>query len=116
MALVVAKTGVGTLRESAAERMDSVPSKEIDAQVRRIPEKVPDVLSVDEVHAHRFGPYLVINITLGIDGALSVTRGDAIAHTVEAPRRDSMGMLRKVYIHYHAGHTPKQGYPIQQRQ
>ncbi|MFC1765831.1 cation transporter dimerization domain-containing protein [Planctomycetota bacterium] len=80
--------------------MDSVPSKIIDAQVRRIAQKVSDVISVDEIHTHRFGPYLVINITIGIDGDLNVTQGDAIAHTVEAELRASIDMLRKVYIHY----------------
>ncbi|MFC1765825.1 cation diffusion facilitator family transporter [Planctomycetota bacterium] len=103
VAIIVTKTGVDILRESAAELMDSVPSKKIDAQVRKIAQKVPDVISVDEVHAHRFGPYLVINLTISIEGNLNITRGDAIAHTVEAELCDNIDMLRKVYIHYHAG-------------
>jgi hypothetical protein len=32
------------------------------------------VLRVESVHTHRFGPYFMANVTIAIDGALSVSR------------------------------------------
>ncbi|MDZ7923684.1 MAG: cation transporter dimerization domain-containing protein [Marinagarivorans sp.] len=40
------------------------------------------IKQIDEVSAHRFGPYLVINITVCVDGRLTV-REDQIATCVE---------------------------------
>jgi divalent metal cation (Fe/Co/Zn/Cd) transporter len=43
----------------------------------------------------------MVNITIGIDGALSVAQGDVIADAVEAYLADRITMLRRVYVHYH---------------
>lgn len=101
VAVIVVKTGIDILRESASDLMDSVPGRELDQQVRGILSRIPEVRSVDEVHAHRFGPYYVLNITLGIEGDLSVRKGDEIAHRAEGELRSGIDMMRKVYIHYH---------------
>jgi len=101
VAVIVVKTGVDILRESASDLMDSVPSREIDLQIRTLVKKIPGVLTVELVHAHRFGPYLIANITIGIDGRQTVDEGNAIADAVELYLCEKIDMLRKVYIHYH---------------
>ena len=53
------------------------------ARIRSVLDRIPDIRSVEEIHAHRFGPYFVINLTIGIDGAMDVRSGDAIATRVE---------------------------------
>lgn len=105
VAIVVAKTGIDILRESAQELMDTVPSKDIDAQIRASIAEVPRVQTVEAVHAHRFGPYFVANVTIGVDGGLSVDKGNEIAHAVERHLYEKVDMLRKVYIHYHPAQT-----------
>ena len=107
VAIIVVKTGAGILRESANELMDSVPSREIDTQIRGLIEKMPGVLTVESVHAHRFGPYFIANITIGIDGSQTVDKGDEIADSVEHYLYGRVDMLRKVYIHFHPAHTGK---------
>jgi cation diffusion facilitator family transporter len=101
VAVIVVKTGVDILRESAMELMDSVPSKEIDARIRDLLNSVSEVKTVESVHAHRFGPYLVANVTLGVDGDLTVSKGDAIADEAERTLYREIPMLKRVYIHYH---------------
>ncbi len=101
VAVIVAKTGTDILRESSAQLMDSVPSREIDTQIRALLEDFKDVATVELVHSHRFGPYLVANLTIGIDGNISVLEGDKIADRVEERLVDSIDMLRRVYVHYH---------------
>jgi cation diffusion facilitator family transporter len=107
VAILVAKTGIDILRESSADLMDAVPGAEIDQQVRGLLDAFPDVKEVESVHAHRFGPYFMVNITIGIDGALSVAQGDVIADAVESYLADRITMLRRVYVHYH----PARGAP-----
>ena len=101
VAVIVAKTGLDILREASSDLMDNVPSKEIAAQIHELLDDVGEIKSIEDIHAHRFGPYLVVNLTIGIDGNLSVKDGDKIADTVESTLISGLEMLRKVYVHYH---------------
>jgi divalent metal cation (Fe/Co/Zn/Cd) transporter len=56
---------------------------------------------VEDVRGHRFGPYLVLNVTIGVDGRLSVSEGDAIATQVEDTVRREINYVRDVHVHYH---------------
>lgn len=101
VALIVAKTGLDILREASSDLMDNVPSTEIARKIHEILDGVGEIRSIEDIHAHRFGPYLVVNLTIGVDGDLSVTNGDKIADSAEARLLDGIEMLRKVYVHYH---------------
>lgn len=101
VALLILRTGIGILRQSTNDLMDSVPSDFLDRKIRSVLENIPDIRSIEEIHAHRFGPYFVINLTIGIDGSLDVRRGDAIATRVEQLLAGRIEMVRRVYVHYH---------------
>jgi len=101
VALLILRTGIGILRQSTDDLMDSVPSHFLDRKIRSILEKITEIRSIEEIHAHRFGPYFVINLTIGIDGAMDVKSGDAIATRVEKLLAAQIAMVRKVYVHYH---------------
>lgn len=101
VALLILRTGIGILRQSTADLMDSVPSHFLDKKIRLVLEKLPEIKQIEEIHAHRFGPYFVINLTIGIDGSLDVYNGDAIATRVEKLLTEQIEMVRKVYVHYH---------------
>ncbi len=101
VAAVVAKTGFDILREASSDLMDNVPSEEISQSIRELLDGIAAVKSIEDVHAHRFGPYLVVNLTIGIDGALSVRVGDEIADNVESDLLSGIEMLCKVYVHCH---------------
>jgi cation diffusion facilitator family transporter len=103
VAFMVLRTGIQILRDTSADLMDTVPGEQLDQQVRDILKSVPDVQIVEEVHAHRFGPYLVLNLQIGIDGNLSVFQGDAIASQVETAVCKEIKMVAKAYVHYHPG-------------
>jgi cation diffusion facilitator family transporter len=101
VALLILRTGVEILRQSSAELMDAVPSEELNQQISSLVNSVEEVKSIEQVHAHRFGPYLVVNLTIGVDGALSVAEGDCISNAVETLIYDNMDLVRQVYVHYH---------------
>lgn len=101
VALVVFKTGIDILRASTSNLMDTVPGQTLNKQITHLLEDIPQIERIDDIHAHRFGPYLVINITICIDGSLSVFEGDQIATTVERTIENNIELVRNVHVHYH---------------
>jgi cation diffusion facilitator family transporter len=101
VAIVILRTGIEILRESSVDLMDTVPSAQLGEQITRLIKDVPGVVHVEEIQAHRFGPYLVVNLTIGVDGALSVAQGDEIASKVEDKLYRNIDLLRRVHVHYH---------------
>lgn len=101
VALLILRTGIYILRESSVDLMDAVPSREIAEQVTEQLHNVDGVIQVEEIQAHRFGPHVVVNLTIGIDGFLTVTEGDAIATHVEHLICDTLPNVLRVHVHYH---------------
>jgi len=101
VSLFILKTGIGILKESAMELMDTVPGKELDEEIRAALAGVEGVKAVEEVHAHRFGPHFTVNIKFCVDGDLPVSRGDKIATLAEKTLYEKFHHIRKVYTHYH---------------
>jgi len=101
VALVIFYTGVQIVRESSADLMDTLPSDEVRRHIRRLLEAVPGVRDVEEIHVHRIGPYLLVQVVLGIDGQLSVKEGDRIASRAEETLTENLEYLRRVSVHYH---------------
>ncbi len=101
VALVVLGTGIQILREAAADLMDAVPSKELEEEALKILKDVKGLQAVEEVQAHRFGPYLIMHVTVGLDGAITVAEGDRIATRVEHLLMMNMAFVKRVYVHYH---------------
>lgn len=101
VSLIILYTGVEILRSSTADLMDTVPGKKLDREIRNLLAAVDEIQAVEEVHAHRFGPYLVVNLTIGVNGNLSVTQGDRIATQAEDILLNNIDFMRRVYVHYH---------------
>lgn len=101
VAIFVLRTGVTIIRESSQDLMDTVPGKTLADRITNLVWSIPGVEQVEEIHAHRFGPYLVVNVTIGIDGNISVAEGDFIACKVEQVLYKDITLLRRVYVHYH---------------
>jgi cation diffusion facilitator family transporter len=101
VAIVILSTGIQILRQSSADLMDNVPGKALQKQVVQTLENIDGVEQVEEILSHRFGPYLVINITIGVKGSLNVREGDEIATQVEEKLYQEINLLKRVHVHYH---------------
>ncbi len=101
VAILILRTGIYILRESSVDLMDTVPSRELAEQTSQLLKSVPGVLQLEEMQAHRFGPHIVINLTVGVDGTLSVREGNRIAHQVEALVCKGLSNVSRVHVHYH---------------
>jgi cation diffusion facilitator family transporter len=101
VSLIILHTGIEILRESTSDLMDTLPGKNLAEQITGFVKSVQGVAEIEEIQAHRFGPYLVANLTICVDGNLSVTEGDKIATRVESILIDNIEFMRKVHVHYH---------------
>jgi divalent metal cation (Fe/Co/Zn/Cd) transporter len=104
---VILHTGIRILRESSADLMDTVPGHTLAEQITELLYGIPGVREIEEIQAHRFGPYLVVNITIGIEGSLSLAAGDEIALEVESALYRHVEFLRRAYVHYHPVGSPQ---------
>lgn len=101
VAILILRTGIYILRESSVDLMDAVPSRELAEQTCQLLQNLPGVLQLEEMQAHRFGPHIVVNLTIGVDGGLSVREGNRIAHQVEALVCKGLPNVSRVHVHYH---------------
>lgn len=101
VSLIILHTGVEILRSATADLMDTLPGKELGRRIRELLATVDGIEAVEEVHAHRFGPYLMVNLTICVDGNLSVNEGDRIATRAEKLLLAEVEFMRRVYVHYH---------------
>ena len=101
VSIIILLTGVEIIRESAADLMDTPPGKKLTEEIREKLGKVPEILDVEEIHGHRFGLYMVVNITVGISPDLTVAEGDRIATQVEEILEREIDSIRRVFVHYH---------------
>ena len=92
--------------------MGAVPSKELAQQISDLTRSVGGVQQLEEVQAHRFGPHIVVNLTIGIDGALTVRQGDGIATHVEFLLYAALPNIRHIHVHYHPAEDARRNMSI----
>ena len=81
--------------------MGTVPGNALREEIENLLSEDINIKQIDEIQAHRHGPYIVINITICVDGKLSVREGDQIASLVEKSLMDNIAAVRRVHVHYH---------------
>ncbi len=107
VSIIICLTGVQIIQESAADLMNTLPGKKLTEEIRAKLEALDEVLDVEEIHGHRFGLYMVVNITIGVSPDLSVSEGDRIATRVEKLLVEEIDSMRRVFVHYHPVKTEK---------
>jgi len=101
VSLLILFTGIQILRDSSADLMDTVAGNELAGKISALTREIAGIKQIEEIHAHRFGIYLVVNITIGLDGSMTVAAGDEIASQVEKKLLGGFEFLRRVHVHYH---------------
>lgn len=101
VAILILRTGIFILRESSSELMGVLPHRELAERISILLKDLQGVEQLEELQVHRFGPHIIINVTIGIDGALSVRDGDLIACCVENTLSREISNVSRVHVHYH---------------
>ena len=101
VSIIFLVSGIQILRDSTDILMDTVPGKALDARIRNTLSDIPGLKRIDNIQAHRFGQYLVINITISVDGEITVRQGHETANEVEKRILENLEFVRAVHVHYH---------------
>lgn len=112
VALLILRTGIFVLRESSTALMGVIPTRTLAERIAVLLRDVHGMKQLEELQAHRFGPHIVLTLTIGIDGALSVYEGDRIASRVEETLLGSIPNVRRVHVHYHPAEKDHAGLTI----
>ena len=102
VAVVILRTGLGILRDSTDDLMDTLPGQALNEKIKELAVQVPGVEAIESVKAHRFGQFLVINLTILVDGKISVDEGNAIADRVEEALLSGIDYVQAVRVHFHS--------------
>lgn len=111
VALGILYTGIEIIQESSADLMNVFPDKKVTERTRQIVADVKGVEQVEEIHIHRIGLYLLVHVTIGVDGTMTVAAGNDIATEVERALYRRIEYLHRVSIHYHPSRAGKQKLP-----
>lgn len=101
VAVIFLISGIQILRDSTDILMDTVPGKALDVRIHNALSDVPGLEKIDNIQAHRFGQYMVINITISVDGEITVRQGHETANEVEKRILENLEFVRAVHVHYH---------------
>lgn len=96
---IIAWNGIRLLRGTLDQIMDAAVSPEIVSEVRKLAASVDGVVEIEKCRIRRSGLHLALDIHVVVDGDLTVRRGHAIAHEVEARLRGSQHRINDVTVH-----------------
>jgi cation diffusion facilitator family transporter len=96
---IIAWNGTRMLRLSLNEVMDASVRPELVSAVRRMAADVNGVVAIEKCRVRKVGLHLALDIHVVVNGNLSVKRGHAIAHEVEAKLRNSEHRINDVVVH-----------------
>jgi len=101
--LIIFKTGISVIIESSNELMATGLNKKIYRNISETIHKVQGVKDIEEIKATAYGPYMIINLVICVEGDITVSQGDAIAEEVEKKILNENKFVKGVHIHYHPG-------------
>jgi cation diffusion facilitator family transporter len=102
VSIFILRTGISIIMDSSTELMDRFPDMSFKDDIQRTAEQVQGVKHVDVIGMHRFGPFFIINLNIGVDGSLTIQEGHSIADDVEQELlKQYSTSLKKVHVHYH---------------
>ena len=96
---VIAFNGWRLLFPALHEMLDTAPRGEIVATIEQAAVSVPGVLEVEKCLVRKMGISFYVDLHVGVDGAISVRDGHAIAHQVKDAIKRTDARIADVLVH-----------------
>lgn len=96
---VIAANGYRLLFPALHEMLDTAPRGEIVATIQRAASSVPGVLNVEKCLVRKMGISFYVDLHIGVDSAISVRDGHAIAHRVKDAIKQTDARIADVLVH-----------------
>ncbi len=102
VAAFILRTGIEIISDATHDLIDTIPSKVFTSEITEIARSVEGIFRVTDIGVHRFGTHFILNLTIEVNGAISVELGHSLAEKLEKKLFENYkDTLRKVNIHYH---------------
>ena len=92
VSIIIIKTGLGIFRDSVFSLSDGFNTADLDRYKASIL-SLPNVLSVKDIKARKYGANIYVDLTIIVDATLTVREGHQITENVERILRDSYGII-----------------------
>ncbi|WP_042278085.1 cation diffusion facilitator family transporter [[Clostridium] dakarense] len=99
VALFVLKVGIDILRNSVNELMDLSIDEDQSNQIIKIAENTKGVRNLGELKTRKHGAMAYIDLTICVDGKLTVIEGHDIAHKLEKQIINEMEFVKGITVH-----------------
>jgi cation diffusion facilitator family transporter len=114
-AFIIALNAYLLLRPALDELTDAKPDPALEAQVRHVAGRIPDVIGTHKCHVRKMGFDYYVDLDVIVDGGMTVRRGHEIAHDVQDAIRAANPLFTKVLIHVEPPGTPAAVTPAAER-
>ena len=92
VSVIIIKTGVEIFRDSAFSLSDGFNTADLERYKNSIL-SLPNVLSVKDLKARKYGANIYVDVTILVDATLTVLQGHQLTENVERILRDSYGII-----------------------
>lgn len=99
VSLIVIKVGYALAKDSSTMMMEQVLSKEESAKFNETVKHIEGVLKIDQMHARTHGHYVIIDIKISVDAALSIEEGHRIGKKVKHQLINNHKEVKDVLVH-----------------
>lgn len=99
VAFFVAKVGIDILKNSVNELMDLSVDEEQEQQIKQIAKETKGVLNLGEIRTRKHGAMAYVDLTICVDGNLTVRQGHDIAHKLEKHIINDMEFVKGITVH-----------------
>ncbi|MGB3161740.1 MAG: cation diffusion facilitator family transporter [Carnobacterium sp.] len=92
VSFIIIKTGVEIFRDSAFSLTDGFNTEDLDRYKSSVL-NLPNVVSVEEIKARKYGANIYVDVTILVDATLTVLQGHQITENVERTLKESYGII-----------------------
>lgn len=99
VALFVLNVGIDILKNSVNELMDVSIDEEQSNQIIKIAENTEGVMNLGELKTRKHGAMAYVDLTICVDGKLTVIEGHDVAHKLESQIINNMEFVKGITVH-----------------
>ncbi|MBU0600278.1 cation diffusion facilitator family transporter [bacterium] len=98
---LIIKTGISMFHQAYDELMNGVIEDEIMDKIRRIIGGISEIKSIRGLKAYKAGSEINIDLTISINGKITVDEGHKICNSIEKTLKKEIGFVNQIMIHVH---------------
>ena len=97
--VIIVINGIRMLKFSLSDIMDEAPSSGLESKIITVVESIDGVISVDNIKIRKSGLYYLVDLTIHVNGDLTVFEGHELSEVVSDMLKNSDMSIQDVMVH-----------------